>query len=196
MLDVTGLLYFVVGYLFGSIPFGLVLTRIAGTQDIRTIGSGNIGATNVLRTGSKPLATATLICDGLKGALPVWLFAGGDIYAAAVIGLGAFIGHLFPIWLKFKGGKGIATYVGLLLALSLPALIAFGIVWIVTAIVSRYSSLAALAATLVTPLFVLYFSNETAATLFAIMSALAWFMHRENIKRLLSGNESRIGSAK
>src|SRR6202008_1682729 len=144
----------VIGYLLGSIPFGLVLTRLAGTQDIRTIGSGNIGATNVLRTGRKGLAAATLVGDPPKGAAAVWLatwFGGPDLGALAA--LGAFLGHLFPVWLNFKGGKGVATYIGLLLGLFWPAAIVFCAIWLAMAISFRYSSLAALVASFATPLF-------------------------------------------
>src|ERR1700726_3942454 len=136
---------FILGYLLGSIPFGLILTKLAGTQDLRSIGSGNIGATNVLRTGRKGLPAATLICDMLKGTLAVLVaahFAGHD--AALAAGLGAFLGHLFPVWLKFKGGKGVATYIGVLLGLVWPAALAFCLIWLATAVASRYSSLAAL----------------------------------------------------
>src|ERR1700754_3828561 len=142
------------GYLLGSIPFGLVLTRLAGTQDLRTIGSGNIGATNVLRTGRKGLAAATLLFDALKGTAAVIIagyFGGPD--AAMLAGLGAFLGHLFPVWLKFRGGKGVATYIGILLGLFWPGAIVFCLIWLAMAFALRYSSLSALVASLVTPLF-------------------------------------------
>lgn len=190
----TGILYFIVGYLFGSVPFGLLITKFSGAGDIRSIGSGNIGATNVLRTGNKALAAATLIGDGLKGAVPIWLFTSGDTMAAVAIALGAFLGHLFPVWLKFKGGKGVATFAGLLLPFSLVAFGGFALIWLLVAAIWRYSSMASLAATLATPTILIYFADPTAAILFAILAALAWFMHRENIKRLLSGAESKIGS--
>src|SRR6201991_3064487 len=140
------------GYLLGSIPFGLVLTRLAGTGDIRAIGSGNIGATNVLRTGRKGLAAATLLCDMLKGTLAV-VIAGyyGGPNAAMLAALGAFLGHLFPVWLKFRGGKGVATYIGVLLGLFWPAAVGFCVIWLATAFASRYSSLSALVASAVTP---------------------------------------------
>src|SRR5271170_36345 len=166
-------LAFVLGYLLGSIPFGLILTRLAGTQDLRSIGSGNIGATNVLRTGRKGLAAATLLCDMLKGTLAV-VIAGyfGGPNAAMLAALGAFLGHLFPVWLKFRGGKGVAVYIGVLFGLFWPAGIAFCLIWLATAVASRYSSLAAL---------------------FAAMTVLLFYMHRENIKRLLAGSEGKIG---
>src|SRR3954468_20233504 len=144
-------LAFIVGYLLGSIPFGLILTRLAGTQDLRSIGSGNIGATNVLRTGRKGLAAATLLCDALKGTLAVMIagyYGGAD--AAMLAGLGAFIGHLFPVWLRFSGGKGVAVYIGVLLGLFWPAAVVFCVIWISTAFTSRYSSLSALVASFVT----------------------------------------------
>ncbi|HEY7973120.1 MAG TPA: glycerol-3-phosphate 1-O-acyltransferase PlsY, partial [Xanthobacteraceae bacterium] len=148
---------FLFGYLLGSIPFGLILTRLAGTQDLRTIGSGNIGATNVLRTGRKGLAAATLLSDMLKGTVAVLVAkqcGGQDLGVLAA--LGAFLGHLFPVWLKFKGGKGVATYIGLLLALAWPAAIVFCLVWLAVAALTRYSSLAALTASVVTPAFLWY----------------------------------------
>ena len=184
----------VFGYLLGSIPFGLILTRFAGTQDIRSIGSGNIGATNVLRTGRKGLAAATLICDMLKGTLAVlvarWL-SGMDAGAAAAVG--AFIGHLFPVWLGFKGGKGVATYIGVLLGLSWPAALLFGVVWIAVAAATRYSSLAALIASAATPVFLWLYGQHGRAILFLILTAVLWLMHRANIVRLLSGSEGKIG---
>lgn len=182
------------GYLCGSIPFGLILTRIAGTQDLRTVGSGNIGATNVLRTGNKGLAAATLLGDMLKGTVAViaaGFYAGSD--AAMAAGLGAFLGHLFPVWLKFKGGKGVATYIGILLGLFWPAAVAFCAIWICVAIVSRYSSLSALIASAVVPMM-LYMSGYAAlAGLFAVMTLLLWIKHRENIERLFAGTEGKIG---
>ncbi len=183
------------GYLCGSIPFGLILTRLAGTDDLRSIGSGNIGATNVLRTGNKGLAAATLIGDMLKGTIAVIVagnFGGPD--AAIAAGIGAFIGHLFPVWLKFKGGKGVATYIGILLGLFWPAALAFCGIWIGVAFVFRYSSLAALVASALIPLF-LYFSQHLALTfLFALLSIMLWFMHRANIERLMNGTEGKIGA--
>jgi glycerol-3-phosphate acyltransferase PlsY len=183
------------GYLLGSIPFGLLLTRFAGTADLRTIGSGNIGATNVLRTGRKGLAAATLLGDMLKGAVAVWIasaFAGVD--GAMLAGLFAFLGHLFPVWLKFRGGKGVATYIGVLLGLFWPAALLFCGVWVIVAIVARYSSLSALIASLVTPLVFLWLGHGAMAALFAAMTVLLWIMHRANIARLISGTEGRIGA--
>jgi acyl phosphate:glycerol-3-phosphate acyltransferase len=184
----------VLGYLFGSIPFGLILTRLAGTADIRSIGSGNIGATNVLRTGRKGLAAATLICDMLKGTVAVILsgyFGGPD--AAMLAALGAFLGHLFPVWLKFKGGKGVAVYIGVLIGLFPPAAVVFCVVWLATAFTSRYSSLSALVASFVTPIFLWWFGHPALASLFVVMTLLLFYMHRENIKRLQAGTEGRIG---
>jgi glycerol-3-phosphate acyltransferase PlsY len=185
------------GYLLGSIPFGLILTRLAGTQDIRAIGSGNIGATNVLRTGHKGLAAATLIGDALKGTLAVLLvahFGGRDL--ALVAGLGALLGHLFPVWLKFRGGKGVATYIGILLALSWPVAIAFCLIWIALAALTRYSSVAGLAASAVTPVTLLMLGRRPEALLFGLLTVLLWIQHRGNIKRLLDGTEGKIGRPK
>ena len=185
---------FVVGYLLGSIPFGLILTRLAGTQDIRSIGSGNIGATNVLRTGKKSLAAATLLGDMLKGTAAVII--AGTLWgpnAAMLAGLGAFLGHLFPIWLQFKGGKGIATYIGVLLGLFWPAAAMFGAIWIATAFTTRYSSLSALVACFVTPIFLWFFGHPALASLFAVMTLISFWTHRENIKRLQAGTEGKIG---
>jgi glycerol-3-phosphate acyltransferase PlsY len=185
---------FILGYLLGSIPFGLILTKLAGTQDVRSIGSGNIGATNVLRTGRKGLAAATLVCDILKGTLAVIIagsYAGPD--AAMLAALGAFLGHLFPVWLKFKGGKGVAVYIGVLIGLFWPAAIVFCAIWISTAFTSRYSSLSALVASFVTPIFLWWFGHPALAALFALMTLLLFYTHRENIKRLQAGTEGRIG---
>ena len=183
------------GYLCGSIPFGVLLTRFAGAPDLRSVGSGNIGATNVLRTGRKFLAAATLAGDILKGTLAVAVIGfvfGRD--AALYAALGAFLGHLFPVWLGFKGGKGVATYIGLLLGLALwLALIAYCLVWIAIAAASRYSSLAALAASAATPAVLWWNGNVPEAKLFLLLSALVWLMHRANIARLISGTESQIG---
>ena len=183
------------GYLCGSVPFGVLLTRFAGAPDLRSVGSGNIGATNVLRTGRKFLAAATLAGDILKGTLAVAVI--GFVFGrdAALYGaLGAFLGHLFPVWLGFKGGKGVATYIGLLLGLALwLALIAYCLVWIAIAAASRYSSLAALAASAATPAVLWWNGNVPEAKLFLLLSALVWLMHRANIARLISGTESQIG---
>jgi glycerol-3-phosphate acyltransferase PlsY len=186
---------FVLGYLLGSIPFGLLLTRLAGTQDLRTIGSGNIGATNVLRTGRKSLAAATLIGDMLKGTVAV-IIAGyfGGPNAAMLAALGAFLGHLFPVWLKFKGGKGVATYLGVLLGLFWPGALVFAVLWLATAFTSRYSSLSALVAAFVTPIFLWWFGHAALASLFAVLTLLLFYTHRENIKRLQAGTEGKIGA--
>jgi acyl phosphate:glycerol-3-phosphate acyltransferase len=184
----------VIGYLFGSIPFGLILTRLAGTQDLRSIGSGNIGATNVLRTGKKGLAAATLLGDMLKGTVAV--IVAGYLWgpnAAMLAGLGAFLGHLFPVWLSFKGGKGVATYIGVLLGLFWPAAAIFGAIWIATALTTRYSSLSALVASFVTPIFLWFFGHLALASLFAVLTLLLFWSHRENIKRLQAGTEGKIG---
>jgi glycerol-3-phosphate acyltransferase PlsY len=183
-----------IGYVLGSIPFGLVLTKLAGTPDLRSIGSGNIGATNVLRTGRKGLAAATLLLDALKGTVAV-IIAGylGGPDAAMLAGLGAFLGHIFPVWLKFRGGKGVAVYIGILIGLFWPAAIVFCIVWLTMAVALRYSSLSALTASVVTPLFLWWFGHAALVALFGALTLLLFYMHRENIKRLLSGTEGKIG---
>src|SRR5829696_2156345 len=189
------LLALLAGYGLGSIPFGLLLTRWAGAGDIRAIGSGNIGATNVLRTGRKGLALATLLGDALKGTIAVlfvaWLW-GRD--AALIAALGAFLGHLFPVWLGFRGGKGVATYIGLLLGLVWPATLVFCAVWLAVAAVTRYSSLSALLASAATPLFLWWNGDHSEAQLFLLLAILLWAMHRANIARLLNGTESKIGA--
>jgi glycerol-3-phosphate acyltransferase PlsY len=185
-----------IGYLLGSIPFGLLMTRLSGGPDIRQIGSGNIGATNVLRTGRKGLAAATLLADMLKGTAAVvatHYFFGAD--AAIAGGLGAFLGHLFPVWLRFKGGKGVATFIGVLLGFSWPAVLIYGAIWIGIAAVSRYSSLSGLIACAATPVVLWALGQPREATLFLIMGALVFVMHRANIARLLAGTESRIGQS-
>jgi glycerol-3-phosphate acyltransferase PlsY len=187
-------LAFVFGYLLGSIPFGLLLTRAAGGPDIRAIGSGNIGATNVLRTGNKALAAATLICDMLKGTIAVLAARRYGTDAALAAALGAFLGHLFPIWLSFKGGKGVATYIGLLIGLHWPTALLFCVVWLAVAAATRYSSLAALIASALTPLGVWYFGLPGVAALFLLLTVLLWAMHRTNIERLLNGSEGKIGA--
>jgi glycerol-3-phosphate acyltransferase PlsY len=193
--DAFLVLAFLLGYLLGSIPFGLVLTRLAGTPDLRSIGSGNIGATNVLRTGRKGLAAATLLCDTLKGTIAV-LIAGylGGPDAAMLAALGAFLGHLFPVWLKFRGGKGVAVYIGVLIGLFWPAAVLFCALWLVTAVLTRYSSLAALVASVATPIFLWWFGHLALASLFAALTLLLFYVHRENIKRLRAGSEGRIGA--
>ncbi len=187
-------LAFVIGYLLGSIPFGLVLTKLAGTPDLRSIGSGNIGATNVLRTGRKGLAAATLVLDALKGTAAV-IIAGriGGPDAAMLAGFAAFLGHLFPVWLKFKGGKGVAVYIGILLGLFWPGAIVFCVIWLAVAFLTRYSSLSALVASVVTPLVLLLFGHSALAALFAVLTLLLIFVHRANIQRLRSGTEGKIG---
>ena len=186
---------FAFGYLCGSIPFGVLVTRFAGAPDVRTIGSGNIGATNVLRSGRKTLAAATLLGDMLKGTVAVLVagyFLGRE--AAMCAALGAFFGHLFPVWLKFKGGKGVATYVGLLLGLAWPTAIVFCLIWLAVAALTRYSSLAALIASAASPFFLWWRGEAAEASLFGLLSALLWIMHRANIERLLHGSENKIGS--
>lgn len=185
---------FVFGYLLGSIPFGLLLTWAAGAPDIRAIGSGNIGATNVLRTGHKGLAAATLLCDIFKGTIAVVAAGQFGHEAALIAAFGAFLGHLFPLWLKFKGGKGVATYIGLLIGLYWPAALIFCLVWLAVATTTRYSSAAALAASAITPLSVWLLGHNTGALLFLPLTALLWIMHRANIARLLTGTEGKIGA--
>ncbi len=185
---------FVFGYLLGSIPFGLVLTRLAGTQDLRSIGSGNIGATNVLRTGRKGLAAATLILDTLKGTVAVLVayhFGGQDL--AILAALGAFLGHLFPVWLWFHGGKGVATFIGLLIALVWQGALVFCLAWLAVAVITRYSSLAALVASLVTIAFLWFDKYLQEAELFALLTVLMWASHHANIRRLVAGTEGKIG---
>ena len=183
-----------VGYLLGSIPFGIIITRLAGTQDIRAIGSGSIGATNVLRTGRKGLAAATLIADVLKGMAAVLVMAwwcGQD--CGLIAGLGAFLGHLFPVWLKFKGGKGIATGLGILLAVSWQTAIAVMLIWAVIAAGSRYSSVASLIASAAAPIILWFIGTPSQALLFLVLAVLAFIMHRGNIARLWHGTEGKIG---
>ncbi|MGP0095009.1 MAG: glycerol-3-phosphate 1-O-acyltransferase PlsY [Xanthobacteraceae bacterium] len=184
------------GYLLGSIPFGLVLTRLAGTADIRSIGSGNIGATNVLRTGRKSLAAATLAGDMLKGTVAVltmnWLWGPEH---AMLAGLGAFLGHLFPVWLRFKGGKGVATYIGILLGLAWPAVLAFGLIWIIVAAIFRYSSLAGLLAATLMPVFLWFIGDKPQAIFILLLTLVLWITHRANIRRLLAGTEPHIGKS-
>ena len=186
---------FALGYLAGAIPFGLVITRLAGTPDIREIGSRNIGATNVLRTGRKDLAAATLVCDALKGTAAVVVashFGGSD--AAMAAGLGAFLGHLFPVWLKFKGGKGVAIFIGLLIAFAWPVALGFCAIWLMVAAATRYSSLSALIASAATPAMLWAFGEAREAVLFAVLATALWVMHRANIGRLVAGTEGKIGA--
>jgi glycerol-3-phosphate acyltransferase PlsY len=188
------LLALAVGYLLGSIPFGLVFTRLAGTQDIRQIGSGNIGATNVLRTGRKGLAAATLLADVLKGVAAVLAMAwwcGPD--CGLIAGAGAFLGHLFPVWLGFKGGKGVATFLGVLIAVSWPIMLIFGAIWLALAAVTRYSSVASLAACAAVPVCFWFTGAPRPAVIFLLMTVLSVIMHRGNIARLWQGTEGKIG---
>jgi glycerol-3-phosphate acyltransferase PlsY len=181
------------GYLLGSIPFGLLLTKAAGLGDVRDIGSGNIGATNVLRTGRKDIAAATLVLDALKATAAALIFAHFSADAAVVAGFFAFLGHIFPVWLKFKGGKGVATYIGCLLGVAWPAGLAFAALWLATAKISRYSSLSALVASAASPLVLLAMGQKLAAAAAAIMTVVLWLKHSENIARLRAGTEGRIG---
>jgi glycerol-3-phosphate acyltransferase PlsY len=190
------LLYaFAGGYLLGSIPFGLLLTRMAGLGDVRKIGSGNICATNVLRTGHKGLAATTLVLDALKGTAAVLVF--GLLFgpaSALTAGLGAFLGHVFPIWLGFKGGKGVATYIGVLAGAYWPAALVFCGVWLLTALATRYSSLSALIGAVVAPLFAALSGEMSVAGLATLLSVLIIWKHQANIKRLMAGEEPRIGA--
>lgn len=221
----SNLLTLVAGYLLGSIPFGLLLTRAAGLGDVRNIGSGNIGATNVLRTGNKALAALTLLLDTLKGTAAVllgfWIAsrtsngivlqpnpgAGIDgfftVFAAAsnsislaglIGGFGAFLGHIFPVWLGFKGGKGVSTYIGILCGFAWKLALVFAIVWLATAALTRYSSLAALIATFIVFLILAATGGPFVTPIAAVLSALLFWKHRENIKRLIAGTESKIGA--
>jgi len=191
----TAIIAAILGYLFGSIPFGLLLSKLFGYGDIRKIGSGNIGATNVLRTGNKPLALAVLILDGGKGAAAVLLAKHiGSYEAAMAAGLFAIIGHMFPVWLKFKGGKGVATTLGMLLALAPTVGAAACLIWLVMAAIFRYSSLAALVAILATPaLSHIIYGDPNLSGVCAIITVLVWFKHRANLKRLVAGEEPKIG---
>jgi len=183
------------GYLLGSIPFGVILTRLAGAGDLRRIGSGNIGATNVLRTGRKDLAAATLVLDALKATLAVVL--GDALFHDETAGLagaaGAFLGHLYPVWLGFRGGKGVATFIGGLIGAFWPAAIVFALVWLATAAATRYSSAAALAASAAAPLAALATGEREVAAVFGALAALLWIRHGANIARLVAGTEAKIG---
>jgi glycerol-3-phosphate acyltransferase PlsY len=189
-----------IGYLLGSIPFGLLLTRAAGLGDVRKIGSGNIGATNVLRTGNKGLAALTLLLDALKGTLAVmlgaWIGAHGGvaILASLLAGLAAFLGHIFPVWLGFRGGKGVATYIGVLLGADWRAGVGFCAAWLLVAFLTRYSSLSALMAALLIPVGLVVVGERDIAVLAGLMSALLIYKHRANIRRLAAGEEPRIGA--
>jgi len=185
----------VIGYLCGSVPFGVILTRIAGAGDLRSIGSGNIGATNVLRTGRKGLAAATLLGDLLKGTVAVLIakaYLGQD--AALLAAVAAFLGHLFPVWLNFKGGKGVATFLGVALALYWPAALGFAIVWLAMARLFRYSSLSALIASVISPMIAAYSGDLRISSVLGLLTVTLWWTHRANIARLLAGTEGRIGA--
>lgn len=183
------------GYLLGSIPFGLILTKLAGGGDVRKIGSGNIGATNVLRTGNKPLAALTLLLDVAKGTAAVWLGAQFGPGAAILAGLGAFLGHLFPVWLGFRGGKGVATYIGVALGLYWPAALAFCALWLLVAVTTRYSSLAALVASAATVATLAITGRWPLVALFGVLTILLYIRHGTNIGRLMKGQETRIGQS-
>ena len=190
------LLSFAFGYLLGSIPFGLLLAKFAGLGDLRQIGSGNIGATNVLRTGNKGLAALTLLLDLLKGTAAVWVGSHFGPYAAMAAGLGAFLGHLFPVWLGFRGGKGVATYIGVLLGLYWPAASVFCVVWLLVAATTRYSSLSALAASIASVGTLAFTGQWRLAVLFLLLTVLLYIRHAANIERLARGEEARIGETK
>lgn len=184
-----------IGYLLGSIPFGLILTKAAGLGDVRSIGSGNIGATNVLRTGNKKLAAATLLLDALKASAAAWIvgyFLGSE--AALIAGFVAFIGHLFPVWIGFKGGKGVATYIGTLLGVAPIMVLVVAAVWLAVAFTTRYSSLSALVAMLVIPVALWILGAEKVAAVMAIMTIISYWKHKANISRLMSGTETKIGA--
>lgn len=184
----------VLGYLLGSVPFGLLLTKWAGLGDVRSIGSGNIGATNVLRTGNKKLAAATLLFDMLKGTAAVLIAGYWGPMAAIAAGFGAFIGHIAPVWLGFKGGKGVATYLGILLGLVWQVALLFAAVWLVIAFLTRYSSLSALVAAVIVPITLYLMGYQSIALLFTVLSVIVFIKHRANISRLLAGNEGKIGA--
>ena len=193
------LAFLALGYLLGSIPFGLILTRIAGTEDIRSIGSGNIGATNVLRTGRKGLAAATLLGDALKGTLAVAIGARWGLAPALAAAAGAFVGHIAPVWLGFKGGKGVATFIGGLIGLAFTAVgwipaLAFAALWLGCAFATKYSSASALLASAATPLVMLALGHRTAALVYVALAGILWWKHSANIQRLMAGTEGRIGS--
>jgi len=184
-----------IGYLLGSIPFGLILTKLSGLGDIRDVGSGNIGATNVLRAGGKKLAALTFLLDAAKGTLAVWLAARFSAEAAMIAGLAAFLGHLFPVWLGFRGGKGVSTYIGVVLGLYWPAALVFCAVWLGMFLIQRTSSLSALTASVATPLFLAFQEAWPLAGLSAFLTLLLFLRHAANIQRLLRGEEGRIGAS-
>ena len=189
----TLLLALAFGYLCGSIPFGIILTKAFGAGDLRAIGSGNIGATNVLRTGRKDLAVATMLLDALKGTAPVVVALHWGSEAAMAAAMGAVLGHLYPVWLNFRGGKGVATFLGVVLGLEWRAAWVFAIVWLAVAFASRYSSLASLVATAATPVALYLLGRADFACLALVLVVLMWWKHRENISRLRTGTEGKIG---
>ncbi len=183
----------ILGYIFGSVPFGLLLTKAAGLGDVRNIGSGNIGATNVLRTGNKPIAIATLLCDVLKGTIPVLIAAHYfDFNSSLMAAFGAIAGHIFPVWLGFKGGKGVATLIGILFGLYWPIAIIFLAVWLAFAFAFKFSSLAALASSMLLPIWTLLLGHLELALPLTVLAIVVWIMHRANISRLLNGSETKI----
>lgn len=189
--------FFILGYAMGSIPFGLVFTYMAGLGDIRSIGSGNIGATNVLRTGHKGIALATLLGDALKGTFAVLIAWHWGLEAALAAAIGAFLGHIFSVFLGFKGGKGVATYIGILLGLSPWAALCFALIWLSVAVITRYSSAAALSAMALVPFIqIFYIHIFWPGMVMLLLSALSWWRHKDNICRLLKGQESKIGQKK
>jgi acyl phosphate:glycerol-3-phosphate acyltransferase len=192
VVEMISAIAFFFGYALGSVPFGLLLTKLAGLGDIRAIGSGNIGATNVLRTGRKDIAILTLLFDALKGTAAILIAKQWGVDAAILAALGAFLGHLFPVWLKFKGGKGVATYIGLLLGLMPLAAVVFCATWLLMAFLFRFSSLAAITAAVATPFFLRYVGEMQTAELMMVCSFLLVIKHQENIRRLLKGEESKI----
>ena len=189
------LIYLALGYLIGSLPFAVIVSKLFGLADPRSFGSGNPGATNVLRTGNKAAAALTLLGDAAKGWLAMFVAAklGAGETAVALTGLAAFLGHVFPVFLKFRGGKGVAVYIGIMLGLFWPGAVVFCLLWLATAFTTRYSSLSALVAAFITPMFLWWFGHLALAALFAVLTLLLFYAHRENIKRLQAGKESRIG---
>jgi acyl phosphate:glycerol-3-phosphate acyltransferase len=193
------LIWTLIGYLLGSIPFGLLLTRAAGLGDIRGIGSGNIGATNVLRTGNKGLAAATLLLDALKGAVAVWLarrFGAPDAITPMLVGVAAFIGHVFPLWLRFKGGKGVATFLGTLLALAWPLGLVFAGTWLIMLALFRMSSLAALMGAALVPVVAFVSFGPPMGIACSVMAVIIFIRHRDNVERIFKGTEPRVGAPK
>lgn len=193
LISTAAMLAIALGYLLGAIPFGVVLTRLAGAGDLRQIGSGNIGATNVLRTGRKGLAAATLLLDLLKGAAAVWitqaLWPGHELIAAAA----AFVGHCYPVWLRFRGGKGVATLMGIVLALNWPSGLVFAVVWLGLLATLRISSVAGMAAAISAPVSAALMDRFDLVLLLVALALIVLWKHRENIERLMAGTEPRIG---